>query len=207
MFQRVIASGPPDIVIYNLYGHCWLRLKDYTAAIDAFQHALQIQPDEWHNVSSLMRAYTLAEKTRESDELQKHIAELEREGKLPDNFNYVFETFQVGDQQVEVSKFLKLSGFYGERYWFNAYDNKGTLVFRVALESNQLEQPLWAKEHKKLAAAGGRQFSLDGYSAGSHYTYGFYDGEPDYALVRNDVEKVLRGEKHPITQSTVDNSH
>ena len=94
-----------------------------------------------------------------------------------------------------------------ERYWFNAYDNKGTLVFRVALESNQLEQPLWAKEHKKLAAAGGRQFSLDGYSAGSHYTYGFYDGEPDYALVRNDVEKVLRGEKHPITQSTVDNSH
>src|ERR1700746_3037171 len=88
LFRQVTASNPTDIVAYNMSGNCSLRLKDYPAAIDAFKHALQIQADEWHNISGLIHAYTLAGMTRERDELQKHIGELERDGKLPDNFSY-----------------------------------------------------------------------------------------------------------------------
>ena len=54
--------------------------------------------------------------TQERDELQKHTGELERNGKLPDTFAYVFETFPAANQQVEVSKYPKIAGFYGERY-------------------------------------------------------------------------------------------
>lgn len=204
LFHQVTASNPADIVAYNMSGNCSLRLKDYAAAINAFKHALQIQADEWHNISGLIHAYTLAGMTQERDELEKHIEELEREGKLPDTFSYVFEAFQVSNQQVEVSKYPKIAGFYGERYRFNAYNKDGTLVFRVALESAQLEQPLWAKEHKELAAAGGRKFSLDGYSSEGHYTYGFYDGEPEYAKLREEVEQVFTGKKPALTHSTAD---
>ena len=204
LFRQVTASNPADIVAYNMSGNCSLRLKDYPAAIDAFKHALQIQADEWHNISGLIRSYTLAGMTQERDELQKHIADLERDGKLPGNFSYVFETFPVGDRQVEVSKYPKISGFYGERYRFNVYNKDGTLVFRVALESAELEQPNWAKEHKELAAAGGRRFSLDGYSPEGHYTYGFYDGEPEYPKLREEVEQVLTGKKPALSHSTSD---
>jgi tetratricopeptide (TPR) repeat protein len=204
LFRQVTASNPADIVAYNMSGNCALRLKDYPAAIDAFKHALQIRADEWHNISGLIHAYTLAGMTQERDELLKHIGELERDGKLPDNFSYVFETFQVGNQQVEVAKYPKISGFYGERYRFNVYNKDGMLVFRVALESAELEQPQWAKEHKELAAAGDRKFSLDGYSPEGHYTYGFYDGEPEYPKLREEVEQVLTGKKPALTHSTSD---
>jgi tetratricopeptide (TPR) repeat protein len=204
LFRQVTASNPADIVAYNMSGNCALRLKDYPAAIDAFKHALQIRTDEWHNISGLIHAYTLAGMTQERDELLKHIGELERDGKLPDNFSYVFETFQVGNQQVEVAKYPKISGFYGERYRFNVYNKDGMLVFRVALESAELDQPQWAKEHKELAAAGDRKFSLDGYSPEGHYTYGFYDGEPEYPKLREEVEQVLTGKKPALTHSTSD---
>ena len=204
LFRQVTASNPADIVAYNMSGNCSLQLKDYLAAIDAFKHALQIHADEWHNISGLIHAYTLAGMTQERDELQKHIGELERDGKLPDTFAYVFETFQVANQQVEVSKYPKITGFYGERYRFNVYNKDGTLVFRVALESAELEQPRWAKEHKELAAAGGRRFSLDGYSSEGHYTYGFYDGEPEYQKLREEVEQVLTGKKPALSHSTSD---
>jgi tetratricopeptide (TPR) repeat protein len=204
LFRQVTASNPADIVAYNMSGNCSLRIKDYPAAIDAFKHALQIRADEWHNISGLIHTYTLAGMTQERDELQKHIGELERDGKLPDNFSYVFETFQVENQQVEVSKYPKITGFYGERYRFNVYNRDGTLVFRVALESAELEQPRWAKEHKELAAAGGRKFSLDGYSPEGHYTYSFYDGEPEYPKLREEVEQVLTGKKPALSHSTSD---
>jgi tetratricopeptide (TPR) repeat protein len=204
LFRQVTASNPTDIVAYNMSGNCSLRLKDYPAAIDAFKHALQIQADEWHNISGLIHAYTLAGMTRERDELQKHIGELERDGKLPDNFSYVFETFQVTNQQIEVSKYPKITGYYGERYRFNVYNKDGMLHFRVALESAELEQAVWAKEHKELAAAGGRKFSLDGYSSEGHYTYGFYDGEPEYPKLREEVEQVLTGKKPALSHSTAD---
>jgi tetratricopeptide (TPR) repeat protein len=204
LFHEVTILNPGDIVAFNISANCSIRLKDYPGAIDAFKHALQIQPDEWHNLSGLMRAYTLAGMTRERDELEKHISELERGGKLPDTFSFVFDSFQVADKQVEVSKYLKITGFYGERYRFNVHNKDGTLVFRVALESAQMEQPQWAKEHQELAAAGGRKFSLDGYSPEEHFTYGFYDGEPEYPTIRREAEQVLTGKKKAISHGTAD---
>ena len=73
IFRQVIAAEPSDIVAYNIAGNCSLHLKDYSSAIDYFKHALQLRPDEYHNLSGLIRAYTLAEMTPERDELRKHI--------------------------------------------------------------------------------------------------------------------------------------
>jgi tetratricopeptide (TPR) repeat protein len=202
IFRQVIAADPSDIVAYNVSANCSLRLGDYRSAIDSFQHALQLRPDEWHNLSGLMRAYTLAGMTPERDALRKHIAELEHEGKLPPEFSYIFETFQAGDKKVEVAEFPQIHGFYGERYRFKVFTSTGKQVFCVTLESNSLDQPTWAKQHPKEAAAGGRGFSLDGYATDAHYTYDFYDGEPPYEQVREEVLQVLGGKKHAMSKTT-----
>jgi Flp pilus assembly protein TadD len=201
IFRQVIAADPTDIVAYNIAANCSLKLGDYPSAIDSFNHALQLRPDEWHNLSGLMRAYTLAGMAAERDALRKHIAELEHEGKLPPTFNYVFDTFQAGDKKVEVAEFPQIQGFYGERYRFKVFDSAGKLVFCVTLESDSLEQSTWAKQHPKEAAAGGRQFSLDGYASDSHSTYGFYNGEPPYEQVREQVKQVLAGTKHAMSKT------
>jgi tetratricopeptide (TPR) repeat protein len=201
IFRQVIAADPSDIVAYNVAANCSMRLKDYPSAINSFQHALQLRPDEYHNVSGLIRAFTLAGMTLERDELRKHISELEHAGKLPDNFNYVFETFVVGDRRIEVAEFPKIQGFYGERYRFKVFDSTGKEIFCVTLESDAIEQSAWAKEHPREAAAGGRKFSLDGYASDSHSTYGFYDGEPPYEQVREEAKQVLAGSKQAISKT------
>jgi tetratricopeptide (TPR) repeat protein len=202
ILRQVIAADPGDIVAYNLSGNCSLNLGDYPAAIDSFRHALQLRPDEWHNLSGLMRAYTLAEMAPERDALRKHISELSHEGKLPPSFNYVFETFRAGDKKVEVAEFPQIQGFYGERYRFKVFNSSGKQIFCVTLESNSAEQPMWAQQHPKEAAAGARGFTLDGYASDSHSTYNFYDGEPPYEQVRAEVLQVLAGKKKATSKTT-----
>jgi tetratricopeptide (TPR) repeat protein len=200
IFRQVIAADPSDIVAFNVAANSSLRLKDYPSAITSFKSALQLQPDEYHNVSGLMRAYTLAGIAPERDELRKRIAELEQSGKLPADFNYVFETFDAGDKKIEVAEFPTIQGFYGERYRFKIFNNAGKQIFCVTLESDAASQPTWAKEHPKEAAAGGRGFSLDGYASDSHSTYGFYNDEPPYAQVREEVRQILTGKKQAISK-------
>jgi tetratricopeptide (TPR) repeat protein len=202
IFRQVIAADPSDVVAYNVAANCSMRLKDYPAAIDSFQRALQLRPDEYHNLSGLIRAFTLAGMAKERDELRKHISELELTGKLPDTFNYVFETFDAGDRKIEVAEFPKIQGFYGERYRFKVFNSAGKEIFCVVLESDAPEQQAWAKEHPKEAASGGRRFSLDGYATDSHSTYGFYDGEPPYDQVREEAKQILAGKKQATSKTT-----
>jgi|HubBroStandDraft_6_1064221.scaffolds.fasta_scaffold53814_2 hypothetical protein len=202
VFRQAITADPSDIVAYNVAANCSLQLKDYPSAIDSFKHALQLQPDEYHNVSGLVRAYTLAGMAPERDELRKHIADLEQAGKLPADFNYVFEAFDAGDKKVEVAVFPKIQGYYCERYRFKVFNSAGKQINCVTLESDELEQPLWAKEHPKEAAAGGRGFSLDGYASDSHSTYLFYSGEPPYEQVREEVKQILAGKVQAIAKTT-----
>jgi len=200
--RQVTAADPNNILAFNLAGNCSLNLQDYPSAIDAFKHALQLQPDEFHNLGALIHAYTMAGMAQERDDLRKHIADLGHQGKLPANFNYVFDTFEAGDTTVEVSEFLQIQGYYGERYRFNVYNRDGKALSCVTLESDALEQPQWAKLHPQEAAAGGRRFSLDGYARDSHSTYGFYDGEPPYQQVREEVIQILTGKKKVISSTT-----
>jgi tetratricopeptide (TPR) repeat protein len=202
IFRQVITADPSDIVAYNVAGNCSLGLKDYSSAIDYFKHALQLRPDEYHNLSGLIRAYTSAGMTTERDELRKHIEELAHADQLPPTFNYVFDTFDAGDKKIEVAEFPKIQGFFGERYRFKAFNSAGKLIFCVVLESDSMEQPAWAKAHPTEAAAGGRRFSLDGYASDSHSTYAFYDGEPPYAQVREEAKQVLSRKKPAISQTT-----
>jgi tetratricopeptide (TPR) repeat protein len=105
IFRQVIAADPSDIVAYNVAGHCSFYLKDYPSAITAYKHALELHPDEYYNLGALIRTYTIAEMVPERDELRKHIEQLAEAGKLPDTFNYVFDTFDVGGKKVKSPNF------------------------------------------------------------------------------------------------------
>jgi len=211
IFNEVTAADPNNILAYNLAGNCSMEMRDFPAAIRAFQHALQLQPDQPQNLGGLVRSYAQAGMIKERDATLQHLHEMSRTGQLPANFSYTFDSFSVGDRSVLVTEFPQLAGHFHFRYHFNVYDATGKLISRVALESDDIDQTYWAKQHPKEAAAGGRSFSLDGYSQAVsgqiHSLYKFYDdGEPSYEQVRADVEKVLAGGLKPATRTTTGSS-
>ena len=212
IFNEVTAADPNNIMAHNLAGNCSMEMRDFPAAIRSFQRAVQLQPDQPQNLAGLVRSYAQAGMVKERDATVEHLHELSRAGRLPANFSYIFDSFLVGDRSVLVIEFPQLAGHYHFRYQFNVYDATGKFVSRVALESDDVDQTSWAKQHPKEAAAGGRAFSLDGYPQTlpgqfSHSLYKFYDdGEPSYEQVRADVEKVLAGGLKPATRTTTGSS-
>ncbi len=206
IFNEVISKAPENVVAHNMVGNCSLRLKDYPAAATSFQRALELQPDELHNISGLIEAYALGGQAKERDTLRAHINELEQAGKLPQNYHYIFDAFTVGEKNVQVVEFLNSTGKFHYRYHFNVVDGAGKTTSRIALESDDIDQGLWAKTHAKEAAAGQREFSLDGYAFSehsfTHSTFRFYDGEPSYDQVCEDVKKVLTGIAKPTSSGT-----
>lgn len=200
-FRQVTDIDKNNAVAYNLAANCSLQLNDYPAAIDSFKHALQIQPDEFHNLSGLMRTYTLAGMAQERDALRAQINDLEDQKRLPVTFSYVFDSFTSGDKRVEITYFPQITGVYGFRYNFDVYGADGKEQFRVSLESDQMDQPLWAKQHPDEAAAGKRMFSLDGYQANTHSTFGFYSGEPSLDEVRGEVKQIVDGKLAPVSRT------
>ena len=203
LYRDVTAADPQNILAHNLAGNCSLELGDFAAAAQSFQRALQIQPDQPQNLAGLVRAYAQAGLTADRDQVLQHLRDLSKAGKLPPNFSYVFDEFRSGDKKVLVTEFPELAGEFHFRYHFNVYDAGNRLVYRYALESDDVDQTYFAQKHPKEAKAGQRSFSLDGYGPNTHATFKFYmDGEPAYADVRGDVEKSLAGSMKPGSQST-----
>jgi len=206
-FNQVTEVDPNNILAHNLAGNCSLEMRDFAAAIRSFQRALQLQPDQAHNLAGLVRSYAQAGMSQERDVTLERLHALSRAGRLPANFSYVFDSFSAGDRSVLVTEFPQLAGRFHFRYQFSVHDATGKEVSFVALESDDADQSNWPNRHPEEAATAKRTFSLDSYSktasGQTHSLYKFYDGgEPSYRDVRADVEKLLAGTLKPMTLTT-----
>jgi tetratricopeptide (TPR) repeat protein len=205
--KDVIKAEPGNLRAWNDYVLCSTRLKDYTSAIGGLNRLRELQPDNVLLLASLVTTYTYGGFTSERDAMLERIRSLAKEGRLPKGFGYVFDTFEVGNRRVEVTEFPRLMDYgenYGKyadlrssaRYFFDVYDSADEHVDHFPVQSNEADQSVWAKKHSTEAVAGTRVFSLDAYDHGSPEptaTYRFYDGEPSYKTVRDDVIQVLSG--------------
>lgn len=201
-FQEITAADPANVVAHNMVANSALRLKNYPLAIASFKRALALQPGESHSEAGLIEAYARAGMNKERDSEIGQLLQLKKEGHLPANFHFLYDAFAVGDQNVEVSEFYPdLSSGYHFRYWFDISGADGKPIRRIALESDDIDQVSFAKEHPKEAAAGQRRFSLDAYAQGSHGLFHFYDGEPTYAQVREEVLGSFAGKLKQSTSS------
>lgn len=97
-------------------------------------------------------------------------------------------------------------GRFKTHLWVRIYDKNGQEIRRIALESGDADQPLFAQQHPDLAAKGIRVFTLDGYSipvknangtiSGSHSTYDFFQGKPDYDELRERIVAIANGKPY-----------
>ena len=124
---------------------------------------------------------------------------------------FMLESNHAGDKTVQFYPALLPWGPFnfavvGRTY--DAQENPGELL---VLESDDGDQELFKKEHPKEAQAGLRSFSLDGYSipvkngkgeeVQTHFTYGFFIGEPSYEAVHAQMLAIIAGTQKPLSRS------
>lgn len=173
-------------------------------------------PEDWQARILLARTFAEAQQDAARDEALRQLTELHANTADP-----AFR--QHGPILIErdVTPAGHLDFFYSLQPWsrYNVYvmarvyNAEGKQVQRITLESSDLDQPLWAKQHPDLAAKGERMFSMDGYTeqppaqpgapaTQTHFTYGLFDGRPAYNTVRDGMLAIANGTGAPVLSST-----
>jgi hypothetical protein len=116
---------------------------------------------------------------------------------------------KLDDKTLIILRSLEPFGYYKVCDLGRVMDRNGQIFLRITIESGDVDQTTFAKEHPAEAAQGIREFSLDAYqetglnSKGqrtqTHFTYKFYVGEPSYDQVRQAFIEVASGKATPIS--------
>lgn len=190
-----------------LAGGAAFNLRHYPESISYYKKHLELAPNNWRARIQLIRTYEMAGMKTERDAERDALRDIRRKGTDPElnSFqNYLMDEFYVGEKQVRVLAFFELTGRFGYRYYFDVFNTATKQQeYRIALESDEMDQPIFANEHPAEAAAGSRRFSMDTYQQNSHGLMRFFDGEPSYDDAKALVTQAVQGKVTPQAATTV----
>ena len=215
-FKQLIKKDPGNVVYKKFAAEAALNMGDADFVLETLPPVEAANPDDWQARLLLARAY--AQTTEVEGHKEQRDAELEAVRKLhaadPDSAlgklrDFKLETVQEGGTTVQFFPAFVPWGPYNVHLLARTFDAKDHPGLLITLESDDSDQTLFAEQHPKEAAAGMRSFSLDGYRAGpktaegqatqTHYTYGFFIGEPAYDAVRAQMLAVAAGTQKPLS--------
>ena len=219
-FKALIAqlpAGTPAQVLCSKYAaEAALNTGDRAYALGLLLPIEKSDPYDWQARSLLARAYAEGGDKAGRDRELAAVVTMHKEmpatqiGKLTQIL--LEHDVLASGGSVRIWYSLEPWGRFKTYVYSRMYDKAGQQTLRVTLESSDFDQPLFAKEHPDQAAKGERRFSLDGYgqdvqSAGggltqTHATYGFFDGQPAYDLVRTRILAIAEGKASPISKMT-----
>lgn len=203
-YLQAIKIKPDNLnVNYNL-GQLYQNTKQHPLAIKYFSKIIQLDSSEWRALAKIIQENQALGKLVERDAAIKKMYALWRKGGVNDLLKqgfYVREQHQVDMGKVFVLEYFELKGERARKYVFKVQDPKtGKNKMDVSLGSYNSTTQI----SRELGDIGpnDRVYHLDGYTPdATHYTYAFYNSEPQYDVVRKLVYKVLLG-KHKAVSST-----
>ena len=211
LFQRLMKAAPTNDIYAKYAAEAAISAGDTPFAIATLTPIEQRSPDDWQAMSILAHAYALAGNQQQRDaEIAKLVALHDRPGSpLAGHRDFLLETVKVGDQQVAFYPAFAPWGPYRVHLIARVYDAVGKPGLRITLESGDIDQPAFAKQHPAEAAKGMRAFTLDGYAPDrkddsgaiiqTHFTYAFLVGKPDYDMLRQNILDIVAGKLKPMS--------
>lgn len=201
--KAILTANPSSPKANKLVGVVYLDQQKSSDALQYFEKALQLSPNDPTVHGLLLQAYAESGDKTHRDQERAILRGYHSDGKHPEMAQipaYLIETIPVGTKIIQATEFYEPSGEFHFYYRFNIFDINGHIQSFIALESDDADQPMFAQQHPKEAAAGERRFSLDGYSQNTdgHVTqalYTFFNGQPSYDDVRGLVIKLVRSGK------------
>jgi tetratricopeptide (TPR) repeat protein len=200
MQRKILAELQPGtaeyIEIEKFASEAAINAGNYDFALAALKPIEAANANDWQAVGMLARTYAETGKKELRDKEIARILDLHKHAATTDFANqmqFYLERISVPGGTVRVSLFLEPYGKFKTELYAWVCDSNGHQLLRIALESSDIDQTFMAKEHPDLAKQGTRRYSLDGYKQNKqadgsvsymHLLYGFFDGRPDYNLIR-----------------------
>ena len=209
-FKQLLGQLPGDPILSKFASEAALNSGDAVFALNALKPLADKDPNDWQAISLLARGCAQAGDVACRDSNMARMLELHRQGIAPPGLRqYILERVKVGDNTLLILPSLEPMGVYKIYYLGRVMDTNGSTFLRITVESDDADQPHFAREHPKEAAQGVRGFSLDAYretglnSNGqrtqTHLTYRFYVGQPSYSEVRQAFLDVAGGKIAPTS--------
>ena len=208
--KAILAAHLESAQANKLVGVVLLDDQKASDALSYFQKALALDANDPSVHALLLQAYAQAGDAKKRDEQRSILRGFHSDGKHPDfgrSLGFTIETIPFVGKAVQAFEFYEPAGKFHFYYRFNVYDADGHLQSFYALESDDADQAMYAKDHPKEAAAGERRFSIDVYSrnAAGNPTQGlitFIDGQPTYDDLRARIIKILDKAAAPAATTT-----
>jgi tetratricopeptide (TPR) repeat protein len=199
LLEQVLSADPNNESVNLLAAGAAIGAFQPDVALKYAQKAHELDPADWKVHLTLLAADAGTGRLRERDAERELVRQFHNDGKHSDaaqSNGFMIEYFPVKNYRVRAIEYFAPVGKTHFVYRFAVFDQDQKPIWAVALESDDLDQASWAAAHKEQAAAGEREYSLDGYGKDAHTTYRNYSGKPTYDEVKAEVVKVL-GEMTP----------
>jgi hypothetical protein len=213
MHKALLKDFPGDPILLKFLSEDQLESGDAASAMATLKPIAQADQDDWQAAALLTRACAEAGDKPCRDAEIARMLDLRARGLTPPRFQqYAVENVKVGDKNLPINTSLVPWGNYKIYAMAKLTDSTRKLLLSITLESNDFDQPGFAKEHPEDAAKGERRFSIDTYtetgtdSAGNRIQtqglYKFIDGQPSYETIRGEFLKIAGGQGAPIAGRT-----
>ena len=213
LYKSLLSGLPGDLLLSKFAAESALNTNDTGFALNTIKPVAQANPDDWQAAALLTRACAETGDKACRDSGIAHMLELHKRGITPPRLQqYVVEQVHADGHSLLIYTSLEPWGHYHVYNYAQIFNEAGQLFLRVTLESDDFDQPAFAKEHPAEAAAGLRAFSLDGYrdtglnSNGqhteTHYTFKLLDRQPPYDTVRDAFLDIAKGDTKPVSSRT-----
>lgn len=210
IFKQLLTDVPGDAILSKFGSEAALNTGDAAFAVTTLKPLAQADPNDWQAAALLTRACAETGDTACRDAGIAHMLDLHLRGITPPGLEeYIVERVKVEGRVLTINTSLIPWGPYKIYNYGQMPDSDGKPYLKMTVESNDFDQPLFAKEHPKEAAAGQRSFSLDAYretglnSEGqrtqTHYTFKFFIGRPSYQTVRDEFINIASGKSTAIS--------
>jgi hypothetical protein len=211
-FKTLLGALPDDSVLSKFASEAALNSGDNEFALKTLKPVAAANPDDWQTAALLTRAYAQSGDAKGRDAGIAQMMELKQKGLVPQRVrDYVVEQVKLGDKTLSIRTSLTPWGQFHVYAIGELTDANGQRLFRVALESDDIDQTAFGKEHPDEVAKGLRRFSLDGYQDSApndqgqrtttHSTYKFLDGQPTYAETREEFLKIAQGQTNAFSST------
>lgn len=206
----LILQLPNDPLLSKFASEAALYAGDQAFALKAIKPVAQAYPKDWHTAELLTWACAESGDKPCRDSGMAHMHELYTQGLTKQGVpNYIVEIIKVGDKTLGILASYEPWSKYNIYYSGEVLNDKRQTLYTITIETDDADQPFFADQHPKEAAAGIRQFSLDGYrdnglnadgkKTQTHYTYKLFVGQPGYDTVREEFINVAMGKTNALT--------
>lgn len=208
IYKSLVAAHPTELVLSKFAAEAAINTGNRDYALGLLKTIESNDPNDWQAAALLARAYA------ESGDKQNRTAEMARmedlykRGIIPARMQqYLLESIMIGDKTMRIWHSLQPWGKQKVYDYARVFDSKGQLLLRMELESMDIDQALFAKEHPDEAAKGVRMFSFDMYTQSqanangtqniTHATVDMFVGQPSYDTTRKAFLEIAGGKYSP----------